>query len=308
MNVFVERQLRHTFVLSGAGTFSNGSNTLQIAGLRSSARIDTKQYPAWPAAEIEIYGLLQADMNTLTDIQSHPKGTLYNAVLVEANTGNGWTTAYAGQIVAAQPNYQDASNVALTIMARTLYLETINAATPNSFGSGGGADVATMVSRIAALMGAQFQNVGVQQTLSGPYFPGTLGDQLCAIVAHANIDIFYDYGPVSKKISIPSNNPTTIIIAPKGTPRPSESITLTPNTGIVGYPSIDSFWGNIYARVLYNPGLKFGGQITLSGNAIPRTNGTFQIMQMTHTLQSAMPDGPWFTDLFLLAAGTQAPI
>ena len=277
--------------------FSNSQNTLVLTGLRMSSVIQSMQFPAFPQADITILGMLAADMNTLTDFEYHVFAVTRNSIIVEANAGAGWSTVFAGQILSAQPSYDTEPDVAMRIKARVMVYESL--ATTGVTSYTGATDVATIISGLAARIGASFENDGVQASLASPYFPGTVADQINAVVEHANISIFYDYGPVGNS-SNPQAPPVNIVITPKGTPRTTPPVTLTPQTGLVSAPSLDSV-GWLYARSLYNAGFKFGGRVIISGSQLPRANGTWYALQVTHSLDAVNPDGPWFTDMHLLS-------
>lgn len=298
---FSLKQLRVTFALSGPSTFSNGTNTLQVTGLRTTCSIQSRQFPAFPEADVSVYGMLASDMNTLTTYENQWSlvgnsilNVTRNTVIVEANAGSGWTTVFAGQLINAQPTYISEPDVALRIKARVLYYESLNTVAPTSYT--GSTDVATMISNLAARIGAAFTNDGVSGiSLSNPYFPGTLGDQLTAIATHAHIGLFYDYGPAGANPNIP---PINIVITPKGKPRSTAPVTLTPQSGLVSTPTLDSL-GWVFARAEYNAGLRFGGSVTIAGAQIPRANANWYAVEVTHLLDAVAPNGNWFTDLHL---------
>ena len=294
MASFTAKQLRVTFVLSGPSTFSNSQNTLVLTGLRMSSVIQSMQYPAFPQADIEIFGMLAADMNTLTDYENHALAVTRNSIVIEANAGSGWAAVFAGQIVSAQPAYENEPDVALRIKARVMFYESL--ATTGVTSYTGATDVGTIISALAARIGAAFENDGVQVTLANPYFPGTIADQINAVVEHANISIFYDYGPAGNASG--ATPPISIVIAPKGQPRSIGSVALSPNNGLVSAPTLDSI-GWLYARSIYNPAIKFGGKIAISGSILPRANGNWYALQVMHSLDAVKPDGQWFTDMHL---------
>jgi len=296
---FTAKQLRITFVLSGASKFSNSSNTLVVTGLRAACVIQSMQFPAFPEADIRVYGLLEADMNTLTCFEQQWSvtgnallNTSRNTVIVEANGGAGWVTVFSGQMISAQPTYENAPDVALQIKARVLFYESLATTAPTSYT--GSTDVATVVSNLASRIGATFENNGVKATLSNPYWPGTIGDQLQAVAEHAHIGLFYDYGPAG------ASSPTTICIAPKGVPRKTPVVALAPGAQLVGWPTLDSL-GWIFCRSEFNPALKFGGTVKISNSTPPRSNGTWFVLQLTHAIDALVPGGGWFSDMHLSA-------
>jgi hypothetical protein len=55
-------------------------------------------------------------------------------------------------------------------------------------------------------------------------------------------------------------------------------------------------------RVIYNPAIRFGGQIVVT-SSIPAATGTFTIGGMIHTLEAQMPGGMWESTVKVLLPG-----
>ena len=292
---FTEKNLRFTFTLSNNATFEGtDSSTLIVTGLRASISAKGSGLPAFPEAEMQIYGLRQDDMNALIALQFGPLSTLTlrrNTVVVEANGGDGWSTIFAGQIITAGPDYTNMPDVALRVQARVLGFESINPATPSSYT--GPTDVATIVQSIAARMGYAFENNGVVVQLDSPYLPGTLAEQLRSVVKMAGIDSYVE-GNV-------------IAITPKGQPRETPNWVLSPETGLVGYPTLDSR-GFIQTIAIFNPAFRFGGRVRIEGSELPRANGDWLIGVLTNKLETLKPDGSWFSELLCYPPGSLPPI
>lgn len=306
---FTEKQLRFTFVLSNNSVFAGtNNNKLVVTGLRAQVDIRGSGMPAFPEAQIRVYGMLPSDMNALIALAFQTEGVLRNSVTVEANDGRGWSTAYAGQILTAQPDYAGVPDVPLVITSRMLGYESINPATATSYT--GATDVATIVSNIATKMGASFENNGVQAVLSSPYFSGVLTDQLRDVCAHANIDCYQEAGNQSANLT------TTIVIAPRGAPRAALPVfALAPISGLVGYPQRDSR-GYLNVQAYYNPAFRQGGQIDLSNAGAPdvpggdffNANGRWLIGTLSHALSSLLPGGPWFSSILAYPPGSPPPV
>lgn len=297
MTSFTRKLLRFTFVLSNNAVFEGtGSNTLTVTGLRATVNTKGSGLPAFPEAEGRINGLRQDDMNALTALANvvssgSPLPFQRNTVLIEADSGNGqgWSTVFAGQIVSAGPDYTGAPDVALRFFARAMFFESINPANVTSYT--GATDVATIVSAIAAKIGKVVENNGVEGImLDSPYFAGTLGDQLKAVAEQAGIDVYNEF----------SDN--VIAICPKGQPRRLPTWELSPASGLVGYPTLDSR-GFIQAHAIYNPAFRFGGRLTIRGSDVPRANGEWLIGAMSNQLETIKPGGNWFSDLLCYPPG-----
>jgi hypothetical protein len=301
---FSLKQLRFTFTLSNNAVFAGtNSNVLQVSGLRASATIKGSGFPAFPEADLAVYGLKQSDMNALTSTNPFALSTLANgtpmlknSVLVEANSGNGqgWSSVFAGQIITAGPDYDAAPAVPMKLFGRVLGFESLSPANATSYT--GPTSVAEIVSNIAARMGYVFENNGVAAQLNSPYFSGTLTEQLRTVAQHAGIEVY-----VSPETNI-------VAICPYGVPRATPApFVLSPSSGLVGYPTFDYTRGYVRAKSLYNPALRFGGTVTVKGTEVPGANGNWVIGTISHRLESLMPNGAWFSELLLYPSGQIPP-
>lgn len=294
MTTFTFKQLRFTFTLANNAVFEGtGSNVLTVTGLRASVSVKGSGFPAFPEAGARIYGLRQSDMNALTALANivqtdAPLPWQRNSVSIEADSGDGFSTVFAGQIVTAGPDYSSMPDVALQLLARVMFFDSVNPATPTAYT--GATDVAVIAAAIVAKMGKVLENNGVQGiTLDSPYFANTLAEQLRDLAAQSGIDVYNDFGD------------NVVAICPKGQPRQTPTWVLSPATGLVGYPTLDSL-GYTQTRAVYNPAFRFGGRVTVQGSDVPRANGAWLIRALSHNLESIKAGGAWFSDLKLWPA------
>ncbi len=308
IQTFTVKQLRYTFTLSNGATFAgSNNNTLVLTGLRSRAAIQGSGMPAFPYAEMKIYGVFQSDMNALIALAFQTEGLQRNSILVEANSGSGWSSVFAGQIITAQPDYAAFPEVSLAVTARVLQYESIAPTAPTSFP--GVTDVATVISAIALKMGSAFLNNGVTGTLASPYFDGVGTDQLREACKAANIACYQEGVNQSNSLV------TTIVISPLGTARADLPIfQLSEANGLVGYPSRDSR-GYISVQAAFNPAFRQGAQIDLSNINTPNipnsdylnANGNWLIGTVHHDLSEQLPGGPWFSEMLCYPIGQPPP-
>jgi len=299
-NSFTTKQMRVTFTLTNSNAVFAGTNrnVLKLTGLRMRAVIKGAGVPAFPEATLKIYGMAQADMNALAIVvvDGGKPGYFFNSVLIEANssgTDTGWSTVFAGQIITAGPDYDALPNVCLDVTAITGGFDLLNPAQPTSYP--GTATVDSIVSTIAQKIGAAYQNNGVTASLSKQYLAGTLTNQLKLVAKAANIDITWD------------QNQNLIFITPKGSPLDIARFTLSPSSGLVGYPKV---LGNGYLQVrsFYNPAFRTKAPLTIVGSDVvidpnlPKTlnslaDGDWIIGPLTNTLDALEPNANWFTDM-----------
>lgn len=294
-NSYSGKLLRATLILPTANFPGTSSNTLTLVGYRMSATITgTAAYPN--QLNLIIYGMRQTDMNAVTILWGSATTTAAPArafVQLEASPdGKAWTQVFEGTFIEAQPDYQSIPDVGLRVMAQVGYGSQIQIAEPTSYP--GNASVVQIAQYLAGKMGFAFENNGVTGTLSTPYFPGTYMSQFKALCEHANLDFYFDGN-------------ATLAICPKNQPRQNKPVPiLTPETGLIGYPTIQRF--GIHVDALFTPALTRGGLIQVSGSQIPSANGTWLTTTVTHRLDCLMPDGAWFSSVGCTRPAGAAPL
>ena len=301
MGSFAKKLLRITLTLTNNAVFDGtNSNVLVLSNLRAVARLKLAGFPAFPEADVEIYGMRQADMNALTALSRVFLGYNRNTILIEANGGEGWAQVFSGEIVTAQPDYADMPDVVLRITARTLFFASLNPTAPTSYT--GPTDVATIVQNLATQMGFSFENNGVTTQLNSPYLTNTAAEQLRTVCAQAGIDCYIEG--------------KTIAITPRGQPRKLPVWVLSPETGLVRVP-LRTSQGYITCRVLFNPAFHFGSVVNLKETGAPNAptaapaysiyGGNWLIATVNHTLESQKFGGSWFSDLLCYPPGQTVP-
>lgn len=279
---FSVKQLRFTFTLATNAKFQGGNNTLVITGLRATADIDFPGPPSFPTANVRIYGMKPSDMQALTGLTFQTLTYQRNSIQIDTNSGNGWTTVFAGQLITVVPDFSDQPNVALQLFAQNLGFDLLNPATPTSF-----AVAPTFQQAFTAIvqkLGQSLDNVGVTGRFNSPrYWAGTPAQQLRNAAQDAGIVYYLDKLGVVE-IGIP------------GVARNLPMFVLTPTSGLLGYPTLNSV-NLIGAQSIFNPALRFGAPILIKGSDQKNANGNWVIYDLKHRLSSLMPDGPWNTDM-----------
>jgi hypothetical protein len=297
---YTVKQLRATFTLNGSNAVfaQSGANVLTVSGLRMSAVIKGSGFPSFPEATLRVWGMAQQDMNALAVVvvNSGKTGFLPNTMLIEANSGQGWSAAFAGNILTAGADYSSVPDVCLVATSQTKSYDLANPATPSSFPVA--TDVFDIISIIAAKMGITAINNGVSLSTARPYYaPYASADQLRAVCAAYNIDPVF------------SSDGFTVTVSPKGQADTSLPFTLTPTSGLVGYPQAQGN-GFIAVRSVYNPTFHVKSPITIADSdvvvdpTLPSTlnskaNGNWVVTSITNTLEALKPDGLWFSDMVM---------
>jgi len=208
MPSFENKKALRFVVTLGTGKFGSSNNdTITLQGFRATADIDKAGGMMMGTLRAKIYGVKQADMNSVTTLQWKPGSRIANTVEVFAIDGAAETLVFAGNIVNAWGDYQNMPDVFLHIQAQSAFFNTLKAVPPRSFK--GRVDVATVMGQIARDLGYTFENNGVTTQLVDVYLPNTGMEQAKDLARAAGCDLYLD----DKVLAItPPNVPRKVII------------------------------------------------------------------------------------------------
>lgn len=273
-----KKQLRFVITL-GTGKFGSSNNDIiTLQGFRATADIDKAGGMMMGTLRAKIYGVKQADMNSVTTLQWKTGTLIPNTVEVYAIDGPAETLVFAGNIVNAWADYQSMPDVFLHIQAQSAFFNALKAIPPRSFK--GGVDVASVMAQIARDLGYTFENNGVTTRLVDVYLPNTGMEQAKDLARAAGCDLYLD----DKILAItPPNVPRRVIIP-----------LISPASGLVGYPTFDGVGVNF--QTLFNPAITFGGSIKLETD-VQQAAGEWVVTSVGHRLESEKPGGAWFSNV-----------
>ena len=281
---FTEKAVTLTIQL-GKGDFGeSGYNTVTLAGYRCSVRIQRANLPDLGHADVRIFGMPPSIMNQLSTLGGNPYiGGRENQIIVAAGDASGMAQIFEGTINNGYQDFTGMPEVAFVIDANAGSLDLLKPAPPTSHSST--VDAATIMKSLAAQMTPplNFVSDGVNVKLSAPYLYGTILDQIRGVAFEANIFAEIHNG--------------TLYIWPRNGKRLVAPTAISPQTGLVGYPSLSGV--QIFdLRTLFDPTLELGAGVTLTSSLTPAC-GTWYAGQMTHILESMTPGGAWFSDIEL---------
>jgi hypothetical protein len=282
---FAKRLIEVTISI-GEGSFGeSGFNTVTLSGLRVVASVTKFGGAAMGQAHLRIYGMPLSMMNQLSTLGMLVVATRRNNVAISAGSqGSGMSLVFQGTVVDAWADFSGAPDVSFQIAVAAGLFEAVKPVPASSYK--GTADVATIMASLAEQMGFAFENNGVNVKLSNPYFPGSARQQVVRCATAANINF--------------STDDNKLAIWPKGQSRGGLIPLISPQTGMVGYPTFNA--NGLIVTTLFNPGITHGGQIKVQSSLTP-ANGTWIVNNLSHDLASEMPDGPWFTRMEVVPVG-----
>ena len=279
MRSFENKKALKFVIKLGSATFgATTSDTVTIQGFRAVADIDKAGGMMMGTLRAKIYGVKQADMDSVTTLMWKPGTRIANTVEVYTIEGAIETLVFAGNIVNAWGDYQSMPDVFLHIQAQAAYFSGLQAVSPLSIA--GGVSVAVVMAQIAKDMGLTFENNNVNVTLTDVYLSNTLKEQALELARAGNFALYID--------------DKTLAITNRYEPRKGFIPEISPETGLVGYPSFDGIGVNF--RTLFNPAVTFGGAVNLTTDNT-QAKGQWVVVSMSHHLESEKPGGAWFTTI-----------
>lgn len=277
---FTRKALRLTVSL-GEGTFGDTlSDTVELEGFRMLASLEQTGGESMGMCNVKVFGMRPELINQLTSIGTINKAVrLKNSIFLDADNGvDGWQNVFQGTIFDAYADYNQAPDVGFNVIAYSGLSAALKPVQPTSYK--GSVGVAQVMQDFADEAGLLFEDFGVDVQLASPYFQGTSLAKIRKCARDAGIFHVIDRG--------------TLVIAPITTARGSEVPEVSKETGMIGYPTLSSKGMSIAS--IYNPTIELGNNINVT-SAISMACGKWNVTQLSHSLSSEMPDGPWFTYL-----------
>jgi len=288
MSEVPRRVIDLTFTL-GTGAFGDEvGDTVTFTGLRVHASILAVGGASQGAANIRVFGLpldVIQRLTTVGAIANTYRGA--NKVQVAAGDDGGtMTVIYEGTIDTAYGDFNAAPDVAFNVTALSALTSALKPVGASSFV--GPTDVATIMSGFAEQAGFAFENHGVEVTLTSPYFPGAIYQQIQSCARAAGI-----YYTVDRN---------TLHIWPADGAREGDIPIIGPDSGMVGYPAFSSV--GLQVASVFMPTVALGGRVDIR-SMLNVANGRWRVARVQHDLQSETPGGHWFTQLELYPDGQQ---
>lgn len=279
-NGFTKKLIDLTITL-GSGDFGeNVGDTVTLRGLRIVADIVNPGGPSMGMCSLRVYGLKNDMMNKLTTIGVINNAIrVKNAILVAAGDAEtGMQSVFQGTISEAWADYNSAPEVAFHVVAYAGLDAAVKPVGATSYI--GATDVAGMMQTISNEMGLIFENNGVDVKLSNPYLSGTNLTRVRNLATAAGFRYTVDRG--------------VLAIWPSNGARGGEIPLISSENGMIGYPSLSSKGMGI--NMIFNWNIRFGAKVQVQ-SSIPMACGEWNVFDISHSLASEMPDGPWFTSI-----------
>lgn len=267
MPSFKEKEIELAVVL-GKGTFGGNGNTKIIKGLAVQCNIEKVQLPDKNKAKVQIYGLNLDDMEQMTTLAFKPLETQKNYIQIKAGDKDGeLSLVFKGEIATAYANFNNVPDVVFEIEALAGYFPALKAIPATS--ATGEVSIAELLAKLAKEAGYDFVNKGVTGAVSNPYLTGSPFEQIKKLAADNGFDVLFDN--------------EEIIAVPFGKARSGNTVKLSKDTGLIGYPTFSS--EGIALNCHFEKELQIGGLVEVD-SIVPKASGLWKISKLSHKISA----------------------
>lgn len=281
MSSFSNKKRLKFIIALGSTSFESGADQIELSDFRAIVDVDKAAGMTMGQLRAKIYGIKESAMHTITTIalqaaKYSEMKWIPNTITVIAIDGDVETVIFQGNIVNAWADYQSMPDVFLHVHAQSAMFARLQPIAPKSFK--GAVDVAVVIQQLATDMKLKFENNGVSVQLQDVYLDNTALVQAQDLAKMAAINLVID--------------DNVLAICPINGSRTSDTIpTVSPKTGMVGYPTVDA--AGVTVNALFNPAIRFMKQFKVESDQ-PRANGTWVATSISLRLESERPNGAWF--------------
>jgi len=312
---FTKKKIDVTFTVMRGSLGPDGVNDqVTLSGHRCIVDVTNAGMRYASALSLRIEGMTGAMMNRFSvmaaPINPKAQNTLEfspNTVMVQAGDDEtGMSTVFFGGISEAFADFSGSPHVAFQVVAYSNRKAAMTALESISYP--GSVKVATIFSEIATKAGLGFINYGVTTTLNNHYGYGSAQQQIDRLASAAKCAHTIDGGGPNSvpvlKIWSENSGQNIVNDVPK----------ISQKTGLTGYPSYSQ--SGVRFRSLFDPRIEFFQPVFLESKYQPEawidnqnqpvakmpTDGTWLPTLVSHSLDSELPGGRWFTDVEAIRA------
>lgn len=263
--------------------------TFTLTGLRVVATITTYAPPHLGQCDVKVYGVAKDTLAAISNLNNLFYQTLGNTVTILAGTVDNTSVVFQGLIWDAFLNFDQAPETCLEITAHSLVRQWKQlgnfAATSVEGPTTPDAVIQDIMNRAGMTdAGWTFDNEGVTVPIHSSVFQGSPWTQIGLVAKQGNFNWHHD------------DQDLVVYIWPKGQTLGFPVPTISPATGMIGYPQKVQ-QNRVRIKCLFNNNIIIMQNITVAGSEVPQANGLWQVMSLVHELSAQVPGGPWFSSM-----------
>ena len=270
---FTKKRIRIVIALQ-AGKFEDGSDVVIIDDLPMHVEIVKAGIPSFPEATIRIGGLSLDKMKALSMLGFSALQSYRNRVRIYAGDTepDQLPLIFVGEQSYGAAQIDESGNASFEMKAFTGIFAAQEASGPIAVS--GSSPAADVIGSLAQEAGFSFLNEGVNESVRDCVIRGDPMTKMRSVADQVGANLIID--------------DDNVILLPKGTPRRAGVVTISAQTGMIGYPQLNS--RGISVRCLFMPSLQFGQEVYVE-SVLPMATGSHRIIKLSHTLDANQNDG-----------------
>ena len=248
------------------------NNQYVFQGFATNVSISKTGGVDFATAQVEIYGLTLSVMGQLTTLAFKPLNRRWNAIEIAAGEqGSDLPVIFRGCVTVAYADLNGSSPV-LKIEAQVGAYPILEPASTVSIT--GSQDAGAFIQSQSAQAGFDFQNDGVQGTLSDMTIYGDPITKIRTAADAVGADVVFD-------------DDKTVLVPKDGVRRAEGGIpVVSAATGMIGYPTFTN--QGIQCKTFFRPELHVAAAVQVE-TIVPHASGVWKITQLTHSLSAHNP-------------------
>lgn len=279
MNYYAQRKIDIKINIADGEMGDLSGEEILLTGLRVSAQMVTYNGEAQGQLHLRIFGMRLDYIDRLTSIGPIMTQRRKNIITVTAGEENdSMATVYEGTINSAFGDFQGAPEVVFNVIALAAAFYAVKPIPAKSYKEP--VNIIDVIGYIANDMELKLENNASDVILPNRNYSGTALTQLKQCAIDANINYTIENG--------------VLAIWDKNSYRLGDPIDVSAATGMVGYPLLSA--DGIACTMLFNHDLRLGGRINVE-STLTVSNGIWNIVKISHVIESETPDGQWFTQV-----------
>ena len=253
-----------------------------LEGLRCSAVITNPGgYSAFGQLRLKVYGMTLNEMNKFSSTGANQVALENKSITLSAgDEGTPLTQIFSGQIISSYIDLSSMPDISFNCAAISGWVGKGTPSASKHYPNGAVAEdlIKTLTNQLGSGWSFQNYNNSAHCILTDQYVYGSIIDQIQTIARAAQFPLVIE------------NN--TVTIWSNSGVRDNVIIEISPETGLVGYPS---YWeAGFTVKSEFKPTVINGRQVKLT-SSLPKANGIFPVQNCTHEISTLTPDGFWFT-------------
>lgn len=267
MASYSAKEIEITVVL-GKGTFGGNGNTKIIKGLAVQCDVEKVMLPDKNKAKVQVYGMNLDDMEQMTTLAFKPLETQKNHIQIKAGDKDGeLSLVFKGEIASAYANFNGVPDIVFEIEALAGYFPSLKAIPVTS--AAGEASIEELLAKLSKEAGYGFVNKGVSGSVLNPYLAGSPFEQIKRLAIDNGFDVLFD--------------DEEIIAVPFEKARSGNTVKLSKDTGLIGYPTFSS--EGITLTCHFEKELQIGGLVEVD-SVVPKASGLWKISKLSHKISA----------------------